>query len=147
MPAKKHPVNLTVEEQSALEKAARSNKRSLRERQRARILLASTRGQSDAEGDRTVGVHLNPVINVRTRFAAAGIKSVHRAEQTRRKARALDGQAEAHLVALVCAGPPAGRKTWTMDLLAGRLIEAQVVDAGTGAAVRQALKKMRLNPG
>ena len=81
MPAKKHPVILTVEKQLALEKAARSNKRSLRERQRARILLASARGQSDAEVGRTVGVHLNTMINVRTRFATAGIKSVHRADR------------------------------------------------------------------
>ena len=48
MPAKKHPVILTAAEQTALQKAARSNKRSLLERRRARILLASAAGQSDA---------------------------------------------------------------------------------------------------
>ena len=72
---------------------------------------------------------------------------MQRAEQTRRKARKLDGQAEAHLVALVCAGPPAGRKTWTMHLLAGRLVEARVVDRVTGETVRQTLKKMRASRG
>ena len=147
MPAKKHPVILTVEEQATLQKAARSNKRSSLERRRARILLASAEGHSDARIARQLGVHVNTVINTRTRFAARGTKSVRRAEQTRRKARALDGQAEAHLIALVCAGPPVGRKTWTMDLLAGRLIQARVVDSVTGETVRQTLKKMNSNRG
>ena len=147
MPAKNHPVILTVEARSELEKAARSNKRSPLERQRARILLASAAGQSDAEVAQGVGVHLNTVINVRKRFAVAGTQSVERAGQKRRKSRLLDGQAEAYLIALVCAGPPEGRKTWTMNLLAGRLMEARVVDTVTGETVRQTLKKMSLNPG
>ena len=147
MPAKKHPVILSGEARSTLETAARSNKRSALERRRARILLASAAGQSDAEVARNVGVHLNTVINVRKRFAAAGTQSVERAEQTRRKSRLLDGQAEAHLIALVCAGPPEGRKTWTMNLLAGRLMEARVVDSVTGETVRQTLKKMSSSRG
>ena len=147
MPAKKHPVILTADEQTALEKAARSNKRSSLERRRARILLASAEGRSDAAIARQVGVHVNTVINTRPRFAVRGTRSVQRAKQTRRKARALDGRAEAHLVALVCADPPEGRKTWTMPLLASRLIEAQVVDRVTGETVRQTLKKMRSSRG
>ena len=147
MPAKKHPVILTTAEQTILQKAARSNKRSLLERRRARILLARAEGQSDAVIAGQVGVHVNTVINTRTRFAARGTKSVQRARQANRKARVLDGEAEAHLVALVCAGPPAGRKTWTMALLAGRLIQAGVVDRVTGETVRQTLKKMRSSLG
>ena len=154
MPARKYHVELSAEERLTLERAARSNKRSLLERQRARILLASARGQSDAAVAQTVGVCLNTVANVRRRFVTAarrqedaGTGTVRRAVQKRRKARALDGQAEAHLVALVCAGPPKGRKAWTMNLLAGRLVEARVVDRVTGETVRQTLKKMRSSPG
>ena len=44
MPARKYHVELSAEERLILERAARSNKRSLLERQRARILLASARG-------------------------------------------------------------------------------------------------------
>lgn len=147
MPAKKQPVILSGEVRSDLEKAARSNKRSRLERQRARILLASAAGQTDAEVAQVVGVHPNPVVNVRQCFATAGTQSVERAEQKKRKSRLPDGKAEAPLVALVCAGPPAGRKTWTMNLLAGRLIEARVVDSVTGETVRQTLKKMNSSLG
>ena len=148
MPAKKYVVTLTPEEHLNLERAARSNKRSGLERQRARILLAAAGGANDATIAQAVGVCLNTVAGVRRRFCqGARTQSVRRAEQKRRKARALDGQAEAHLVALVCAGPPAGRKTWTMHLLAGRLMEARVVDRVTGETVRQTLKKMRSSRG
>ena len=148
MPAKKYVVTLSEEERLDLERAARSNKRSGLERQRARILLAAADGQDDAAIATAVGVCANTVANVRRRFyQGAGVKSVRRAKQTRRKERRLDGAAEAHLVALVCAGPPAGRKTWTLNLLAGRLVEARVVDHVAGETVRQTLKKMSLSPG
>jgi transposase len=148
MPAKKYVVILNAEERLGLERAARSNKRSLLERQRARILLATANGQDDASVARQEDVCVNTVANVRRRFVAGGgTKSVRRAAQKQRKARRLDGRAEAHLVALVCSAPPEGRKTWTLHLLAGQLIEAQFVDSVTGETVRQTLKKMRLNPG
>ena len=148
MPAKKYVVTLTPEERLNLERAARSNKRNGLERARARILLAAAEGKDDAAIAQAVGVCVNTVAGVRRRFCrGTRVKSVRRAEQKHRKARVLDGQAEAHLVALVCAGPPAGRKTWTMNLLAGRLVQARVVDRVTGETVRQTLKKMSLNPG
>ncbi len=147
MPAKKYVVVLDEEARRTLERAARSNKRSLRERQRARILLASANGQDDASIAQAVGVHLNTVAGVRRRFVTAGAKSVRRAEQKRRKPRRLDGRAEAHLVALTCAAPPLDRKRWSLHLLADRLVEAQVVDAVSHETVRQTLKKMRSSLG
>ena len=148
MPTKKYVVMLTPEERSNLERAARSNKRSGLERRRAHILLRAAAGENDAAIAQAVGVCVNTVAGVRRRFCqGARAKSVQRAEQTQCKARKLDGQAEAHLVALVCAGPPAGRKTWTMNLLAGRLVEARLVDRVTGETVRQTLKKMRSSRG
>jgi transposase len=125
MSGKMHLVILEAEE-----RAARSNKRSIRERQRARILLAAAAGQSDPAIAQALRVHVNTVANVRRRFAAAGPKSaVHRAEQPNRKARRLDGRAEAHLVALVCGAPPEGRKRWSLHLLASRTIVAVLARA------------------
>lgn len=147
MPAKKYVVVLDEAARQALERAARSNKRSLRERQRARILLAAAKGQDDASIARAVGVHLNTVAGVRRRFTSTGVKSVRRAAQKRRKARRLDGRAEAHLVALTCSAPPEDRKRWSLHLLAGKLVAAQVVDSVSHETVRQTLKKTRSSRG
>ena len=147
MPAKKYVVILDEEARASLERAARSNKRSVRERQRARILLAAASGADDASIARAVGVHLNTVAGVRRRFVTAGLKSVCRAKQKQRKARRLDGRAEAHLVALTCSAPPDERKRWSLHLLAGKLIEARVVDTVSHETVRQTLKKINSSRG
>ena len=55
--------------------------------------------------------------------------------------RWFDGAQEAKLVALACSRPPAGRKRWTLRLLADRLVELQVVDTISGECVRTTLKK------
>ena len=148
MPAKKYVVLLDEEARQSLARAARSNKRSLRERQRARILLAAANGQDDASIAQAVGVHLNTVAGVRRRFVhRRAQESVCRADQKKRKVRRLDGRAEAHLVALTCSTPPDERKRWSLHLLAGKLIEARVVDTVSHETVRQTLKKMRSSRG
>jgi hypothetical protein len=55
--------------------------------------------------------------------------------------RRLDGEQEAHLIALACSPPPAGRTHWTMRLLADGLVELRVVDGIAPETVRQTLKK------
>ena len=129
MPAQKYVVVLDEEARQSLERAARSNQRSLRGRQRARILLASANGQDDARIAQVVGVHRNTLSGVRRRFVVAGVESVRRAEQKRRRPRRLDGRAGAPLVALTCSAPPEERKRWSLPLLAGKLVEAQAGSA------------------
>jgi hypothetical protein len=53
----------------------------------------------------------------------------------------LDGRAEARLIALACSTPPEGRAVWTMQLLADKLVELEVVDSISDETVRLALKK------
>jgi transposase len=61
--------------------------------------------------------------------------------------RRLDGEQEAHLVALACSEPPAGQKRWTLRLLANRLVELEVVDGIAPETVRQTLKKTNSSRG
>lgn len=55
--------------------------------------------------------------------------------------RKLDGAGEAHLIALACSPPRAGRSDWTLRLLAGRMVELQYIDTLSHETVRQSLKK------
>ena len=153
MSAKKHHVELSAEQRSQVEKLARSNKASIRERVRARILLAVDTaqpggGQKDADAARTAGSNAVTVAFVRQRFGRRGLEAtLHHREQTRRKPRKLDGQAEAHLVALVCGAPPAGRKRWSLHLLADQMVAAGFCEDLSHETVRQTLKKTRSNRG
>ena len=150
MAAKQHLICLTAEDRPQVERAVRSNKNSPRERMRARILLAASDGteRTDQQIAAQVGACTNTVARVRQRFAVGGLeRALHHAEQKRRKARKLDGRAEAHLVALTCSAPPEDRKRWSLHLLAGKLVAAEVVDTVSHETVRQTLKKISSSRG
>ena len=153
MSAKQHHVELSAEQRSQVEKIARSNKASIRERVRARILLAVDEaqpggGQIDADAARAAGSNAVTVAYVRQRFVQRSLEAaLYHREQVRRKPRKLDGAAEAHLVALVCGAPPEGRKRWSLHLLADQLVAAGFCEDLSHETVRQTLKKTRSSRG
>jgi hypothetical protein len=57
-----------------------------------------------------------------------------------------DGTAEAHLIALSCSQPPPGYNHWTLKLLAGRVVELEIVDQVSSETVRRTLKKRAQAP-
>jgi hypothetical protein len=153
MPAKKHHVVLTQEQRQQVEIAARSNKRSLRERTRARILLLADTdrpegGLPDDAICQEVRACLLTVQRVRKRFAESGLDAAltHK-EQPHRKRRVLDGEAEAFLIATVCSAPPQGKARWGLHLLKETLIAQGYTEGVSHETVRQTLKKMNSSPG
>jgi hypothetical protein len=153
MPAKKHHVTLTEEQRQKAQIVARSYKHSDRERKRARILLLADTNRAegacqDAFIEQEVGVCNATVEQVRRRFCEGGLDAaLYRKEQQNRKARVLDGEAEAFLIATVCSAPPNGQKRWSLSLLQERLIAGDYVDSVSHETVRQTLKKMNSSPG
>ena len=59
----------------------------------------------------------------------------------------LDGEKQAVLVKLACSQAPEGRARWTMQLLADKLVELEVVDTISHETVRRRLKKTASSPG
>jgi transposase len=153
MPAKIHHVLLTQEQREQAEIVARSYKHKEAQRKRAKILLlADAKHPDGGHDDQTIHaqVHVSraTVENVRQRFVEGGLKAaLERKEQTQRKARVLDGEAEAFLIATVCSVPPEGRGRWTLHLLADKLVVAGYVDAVSHETVRQTLKKTNSSRG
>lgn len=150
MPAKKYIIALTSTEREALEQVSRSHRRSLREKMRARILLLSdTQSPQDQEGrciDEEIvarlGCGMLTVYKVRKRAVERGaLASIEHKEQQKRKARALDGGQEAHLVALACSALPDGVARWSLRLLRDRLIEMEIVEQVGLETIRTTLKK------
>lgn len=153
MPAKKYHVALSEEQRHTLEVLARSNKRSSRERNRAKILLlADTHQEQGSQNDQDIAAKLGvcslTVQLVRRRFAQGDIHTaVFRKEQAHRKARKLDGNAEAFLIATVCGAPPTGWGRWSLHLLADTVVQAGYSESISHETIRQTLKKTNLSPG
>jgi transposase len=153
MPGKIYRVKLTDEERAYLEGLISHGTVAARKANHARILLhadESTDAGYFKDGDIAEVLHVGRVTveRVRKRFVEEGLESaLNPKPRTRHRSKKLDGKAEAFLVATACSAAPEGRKDWTLQLLADQLIECQIVDSISAEAVRQVLKKTRLNPG
>ena len=58
-----------------------------------------------------------------------------------------NGEMEARITQLACSKAPEDSVRWTMRLLAGHLVEIEVIESVSHTTVRLVLKKARLNPG
>ena len=82
------------------------------------------------------------VERVRRRCVEEGLEAaLGRKQQLKRRKKKLDGQGEAHLVALACSQPPEGRVSWTLQMLADGLVAREIVDSISTETVRRTLKK------
>ncbi len=114
---------------------------------RARLLLKADHGEggpgwSDAAIAGALDINPSTVLRVRRQFVAEGLAAtLERKRPDRVYPRSLDGDAEAHLIAVACGTPPDGRERWTLRLLADELVRREIVPAISYETVRQTLKK------
>ena len=150
---KKYIVTLTEEERRMLHAMLSRGKAAARKLTHARILLKAdaTAGgpnwndEAIAEG---LEVGRATVERVRKEFVEEGLEAALERHKPRRQyRRTLDGDGEAHLVALACQKPPEGRSRWTLKLLADRMVQLEYVDQISYQTVRRTLKKTNSNLG
>jgi transposase len=144
---KLYRVDLSQQERTTLLTLIQKGKSAARKVRRAHVLLLAAEGQTDRQIAAALHTGTATVERVRKRFVEEGLDAAL-AEKPRPGAkRKLDGKQEALLVALTCSAPPAGRRCWTMQLLADRLVELGVVVALSDETVRRRLKQTTSNRG
>lgn len=149
---KKYIVTLEPEEREFLEHLIRKGRTAARKLTHARILLKadSSEGQPGWTDERIAqGLEVHPatVANVRRRYVEEGLDAALNPRPGGHRPRKLDGDAEAHLIALVCSQSPEGHGRWTLRLLANRMVELEYVDSVSHETVRQTLKKTNSSRG
>jgi transposase len=144
---KRYKVELTEEERTKLEALTTKGSAKARRIKRALILLAANDGDTDEAITAKLRVSTATVERVRKRFVLESLEAALSEQQRPGKPRLLDGRQEAHVIALACSEPPAGRARWTLQLLAERLVELQIVEAICDETVRRTLKRGTLSPG
>ena len=149
----KYVVRLTMEERRTLESLVAEGRAAADRLLRARMLLKADVGQggpgwSDEKIAEAFEVGLSTIHRLRQRLVEDGFEAaLVRKPRSRHRAPKLDGEKEARLVALACSGPPEGRARWTLQLLADKLVELEVVESISDEAVRQRLKKTKSSRG
>lgn len=147
--AKKYKVTLTVAERAELGAMIAKGKADARKLAHARILLQADEadggpGRTDADIAAGLDTSTRTCERVRARFVEQGLEAALLPKPAKRVyARALDGAQEAHLIALACSAPPAGKRRWALRLLADTMVELKHADEVSHETVRQVLKKTR----
>lgn len=146
MPKKKYLVTLDDAEREELQQLLRSGQHPTRKITRARILLKAADNCTDEQIAAALSVGRATVERTRESFVERGLEALNERPRPGKK-RALDTKAEARLIAEACSDAPAGRTQWTMQLLADRLVELQIVATVSDETVRRTLKKTSSSPG
>ena len=147
MPRKIYIVDLTKEERTHLLDFIKSGKHSARKLNRARILLLADEGKADSEIAGALHTGTATVSRTRQRFVEGNLEGALNERPRPSGPKKLDEKGEAILETLAHSKPPEGRKRWTLQLLADRLVQLNVVDSISYETVRQEVKKSDLSLG
>ena len=148
---KKYMVELTSEERSKLKSIIEASRMAAHKRRHAQMLLKANQGPGgpawiDTRIAESFDVKPLAVQRLRRRLVERGFDAaLEHGNRGSYRAKALDGRAEAHVIALACGKPPAGRKRWTFRLLADQAVALGIVDACSKSSMHRALKKTNLS--
>ncbi len=143
---KKYIVRLTAREREVCRETLRKLNGGSENVRRAQILL-----KADADGpawtDQQIAdafsCRTKTVENIRQRCVLDGFEQA--LERKRRESppvpKLLDGEQEAHIIALRLGPPPKGYAHWSLRLLTRRVVELGVVESISRETIRRTLKK------
>lgn len=138
---KKYIVKLKPEQQQKLLDITKKGKAAAREIRRAQTLLMASEGKTDEAIAKTLQVSIATVERTRKQFVEENMAVALKERPRPGKPRKLSSVGEAFLIATACTGAPEGHKSWTLQLLAERLVSLEIVDSISADTVGRVLKK------
>ncbi len=146
---KEYHVTLTDEECRELEEMTRKGKRNAQMIRNALVLLNCDennpdRLKKDSEIAGMLGITERTIENIRKKFVFDGLDVALAGKPSERVYMSkVDGDIEAHIIALSCSEPPEGFSRWSLRMLADKAIELNYIDTISHERVRTVLKKTR----
>lgn len=147
MPKKNYHIKLSDQEYIQLRQDVRDSGQCARVINRARVLLLADEQMSDEEIVETLGVGMSTVYRIRKNYHQGGLAQALQEKRRSGAPSKIDGRVEATLTMLACSDPEEGYGRWTLQLLADKLVELEVVESISLESVRTALKKTNSNLG
>jgi putative transposase len=140
-------VNLTEDDREYLNQFIRRGKAPARSLTRARILLMADEGYCNKEIVEVLKTTRPTVNRIRKRYFQDGLDSAINDKPRSGAPPKIDGRIEAQVTLLACSEPPEGRSSWTLQLLADKLVELEAIDSISTMSIQRILKKVKPNRG
>jgi hypothetical protein len=149
----KYVVKLSEEQRKELEDLLQSGEAPTRKLTHARILLKTDCGEHGPAWPMSkiceaFDVSTTSVTSVRKSFVEGDLeKALERKSPEREYRRRIDGDGEAHLIAITCSEPPEGYERWSLRRLQSEMVSRGYVETVSHEAIRLVLKKTNSNRG
>jgi len=147
----KYVVELTAQERCQLKKIVQADRMAAYRRRHAQMLMAADRGpggpsMKDVDVAAAFGCTPKTAERLRQRCVQRGVDAaLEHGNRGAYRVKALDGEAEAHVIALACGEPPSGRNRWTLKLLADQAVALGFTESCSKSSLHRALKKTPLS--
>jgi len=145
---KRYTVTLTENERGILRELTLKGKQNSQKILNALILLNCDKGEwnvnhsTNEEISRILNISMRKIDRVKKRFVEDGLEvALNGKNRNRIYTKKVDGDFEAHLVALSCSEPPEGFARWSLRLLADKVIELGYIESISHETIRHILKK------
>ena len=153
MKSPKYSIKLNAEERKELENFtnSRSKKNTPQSKVHAKVLLCLDENQekplSPKETAAKCKLHQENVYKIRKQYVTEGMERVlyRKKRETPPVPPKVTGEVEAHIIAVACSRAPEGRKSWTLELIADKIVLDGVIDSLGRETVRRTLKKHNIS--
>jgi len=142
----KHIVRLTKRERETLRDITKKGTHKARVITRARVLLLSAGGATDALVAEKAATNLRTVERIRRRYGEGGLERALYDAPRPGQPPILHGKVEATLVAIACSDPPKGRERWTLGLLQEQLLKRTKLRHISTVAIWHHLRNRGIKP-
>jgi len=144
----KYKVILTDEERQKLQEISSKGSHSSQKVLNSLILLNVDTNQpkesksTNESISKVLKISMKKIDRVKKRFVEDGFDVALLGHPKEREyEQKVDGDLEAHLVAISCSAPPEGFSRWSLRMIADKAVELEYVDSISHETVRRTLKK------
>jgi hypothetical protein len=153
MKNQKYAVKLTAEERKELKKFIRSKskKNTAQCKIHAKVLLCLDEGSekplTPEQTAEKCKLHRENIYKIRKQFVAEGLGRVlyRKKRETPPVESKITGEVEAHIIATACSAAPEGKKAWTLQMIADKVVLDGIVESLSDMSVMRTLKKRNIS--
>lgn len=151
MKNQKYSVKLNDEQRQEIEKVKRSKITKELTKQHAKVLLClDENGKKPLTVEQTAKkckLHPENVYKIRKQFAVEGIdRALYRKKrETPPVEPKITGEVEAHIIATACSAAPEGKKAWTLQMIADKIVLDGVLESVSDVSIMRTLKKHNIS--